>query len=376
MQHCTVAEINLATLRSNYRTMARRAGGAEMIVAVKANAYGHGAAEVARCLAGEGVRTFAVVSLDEALELRAADITQDILVMGVVDPQRVPSAVAGDIAIALHSREHAAECEASARSIGGVLRCHIKVDTGMHRLGMFGDDAMAVAEALAASNAVRVDGLMTHMSHAEEDDLAMTDAQIATFQELIDALRRRELCPAMIHAANSATVLRRPGAALTAVRPGFALYGAAPSPQNSPDIGLRPIMTLKTVVMLIKDIGPGHGVGYCHTWHAERPSRVAALPIGYADGYCRAWSNRASVRIDGQLCPVVGNISMDTTLVDVTDLPAVRVGSSATLIEADLASPLSVHALAHLAGTIPHEVMTGLGSRVRRIYVERDAPGS
>lgn len=346
------------------------------MAAVKANAYGHGALAVARCLAGEGVSALAVVSLDEALELRAADLDQNILVMGVIDPRRVPEAIAGNTAVALHSRDHAAECEASARFAGGGLRCHIKVDTGMHRLGMSGEDAMAVAEALAASDAVRVDGLMTHMSHAEDDDLAMTDAQIATFQEVIDVLHRRGFCPTTIHAANSATILRRPGAALTAVRPGFALYGAAPSPQNTTECGLRPIMTLKTAVMLIKEIGPGQGVGYCHTWHAERPSRVAALPIGYADGYRRAWSNQASVRICGKLCPVVGNISMDTLLVDVTELPAARVGSDATLIEPDLASPLSVHALARLAGTIPHEVMTGLGSRVRRVYVERDAPPS
>ena len=370
LQQQTVAEINLSALRANYRALAAMARPAAMIPPVKAEAYGHGAVAVARCLAAEGAALFAVVTLNEALELRAAGISQDILVMGVVDPARATEAVGAGVVITLHSRDHARQAASAARHSGGRLRCHVKVDTGMGRLGVAADETVAVFEDLAGSEAVSVEGLMTHLSHAEDEDLAMTEVQLARFRELVETLRQKRLCPKMVHAANSAAVLRCPAGVFTGVRPGFALYGASPCPEHAPSPGLRPILTLRSVVALVKEIAPGQGVSYSHTWHAGRRSRIAAIPIGYADGYCRLLSNRAQVRVEGRLAPVVGNVCMDTTLVDVTDVPSARVGSPVTLIEADASSPLSVHALARLAGTIPHEIMTGLGGRVRRVYVD------
>ncbi len=369
MQQRTIAEVNLDTLRANYRALAEMARPAMVIPAIKANAYGHGAVAVGRCLAGEGASLLAVVALDEALELRESGISTDLLVMGVVDPARTAAAMAAGVVAAVHGLDHARAMADEARRAGVRLRCHVKVDTGMSRLGAAMTEAEAVLADLAGRREVSVEGLMTHLSHADAEGPAMAESQLARFGELAAALRRRGLCPKLVHAANSAGILRFPVGVFTGVRPGYSLYGGSPCPEYVPSGPLRPILTLRSAVALVRDVPAGQGVSYSHTWHAGRPSRVAALPIGYADGYRRSLANRAQVRVEGRLAPVVGTICMDTTMVDVTDVPAARVGSPVTLIEADESSPLSVHALARLAGTIPYEILTGLGRRVRRVYL-------
>lgn len=372
MQRQTVAEINLAVLRANYRALSSLAGPARMILPVKADAYGHGAAEVARCLADEPhLAMFAVVALTEALELRRAGISRDILVMGVVDPARVAEAVARNVIIALHSADHARLCAEAAQQSGGPrLRCHVKADTGMHRLGAACEDVPALLAGLRDCDAVAVEGLMAHLSHADEADLATTESQLAMFRRLVGDLERRGLRPPMVHLANSAALMRCPGARFDAVRPGLALYGISPCPSLTSQVALQPVLTLRTVVALVRAVPVGQGVSYGHTWRAERPSRVAALPIGYGDGYRRGWGNRAQARVEGRLAPVVGTVCMDTTMVDVTDVPSAGVGSPVTLIEPRADSPLSATALAGLLGTIAYEVLTGIGRRVRRVYVD------
>jgi len=231
-------------------------------------------------------------------------------------------------------------------------------------------------EALAAMPHVRVEGLMTHHSHAEDPDPSVTAEQRDRLARLADALARRGLRPPIVHAANSAALMRFPDGRFDMVRPGIALYGVTPCPELTPHVRLRPVMAIKAPITTIDDVPVGQGVSYCHTWIARRPSRVAALPVGYADGYPRALTNRAVVRVEGQLAPAVGNVCMDTTLVDVTDVPQARVGSVVTLMEARTDSPLSVYALASLAGTIPHEIFCGIGRRVRRIYVHDERTGN
>ena len=378
MQRQTIAEINLAALRANYRTLCRLAGSAQIIAVVKANAYGHGALGVARCLAAEGARTFAVVTLNEAGELRQAGIAQDILVMGVVDPQRAGEALEQDVIVTVHGLEHGGALERAAAGCaasGGRpkrLRCHLKVDTGMGRLGVPFEEAAALAAGLATSRSLALEGLMSHMSHADAPDPDITEAQLANFRRVIAECGSRGLRPAVIHAANSGTLLRWPQAAFDAARPGLALYGVSPVPEKTQHVTLRPVLTLKSAVALIKEVQPGQGVSYDHAWRAAVPSRIAALPVGYADGYRRVLSNRAVVRIAGQLAPVVGSVCMDTTLIDVTAVPQAQVGSSVVLLEAEADSPLSAWALARAVGTVPHEIFTGLGPRVARVLVERD----
>lgn len=372
MQQQLVAEINLAALAANYRTLADLAAPASMISAVKGNAYGHGVAECSRCLVEAGTAMLAVVTLNEALELRDAGLAVPILVMGVTDPKRVAEAIRRNVALAVHGMEHGLAYEAAARAAGGRLVCHIHADTGMHRLGTAYDDVVPLAEKLSESEHVHLEGLMAHHSHAEDPDPSITEGQLQKFESLVAKLERRGLRPPMVHAANSATVMRFPQGRFDMVRPGISLYGITPCPELTRHVDLQPVMSLYAPIALIKDVAPGEGVSYAHTWRARAASRIAALPVGYGDSYRRALSNRAAVRVEGQLAPVVGNVCMDTMLVDVTDIPAAKVGSKATLIEAASDSPLSAYALAEMLGTIPHEIVCSLGQRVRRVFVGRN----
>jgi alanine racemase len=370
MQNQVVAEVNLSALRANYRTLAALAAPATVIAPVKADAYGHGAVACSRCLAEAGAAMLAVVTLDEALELRDGGLRTPILVMGVTDPARVGEAVVHRIALAVHGRDYGMAYAAAAARTGGTLLCHVHAETGMQRMGTPFDDVAPLVEALAATPCVTVEGLMTHHSHGEVPDPSATTEQRERLAQLADALARRGLRPPMVHAANSAALMRFADGRFDAVRPGIALYGVTPCPELTRHVSLQLVMTIKAPMATIDDVPVGQGVSYCHTWTARRPSRVAALPIGYADGYPRALTNRSVVRVEGQLAPTVGNICMDTTLVDVTDVPQARVGSIVTVMEAHADSPLSVYALASLAGTIPHEIFCGIGRRVRRVYLD------
>jgi len=370
VQQETIAEINLSALRANYRHLASLAAPAGVIAAVKADAYGHGAVDVSRCLADEGCRMLAVVTLGEALALREAGITQDVLVMGVVDPGRAEQVLAADVVVALHGMAHAAECEAAARAAHGRMRCHIMADTGMHRLGMDFEKTVVLAGRLKDSDSAVVEGLMTHMSHSEQADLDHTELQLANLRRIVAELEARGLRPPMVHAANSATLMRCPDALYDAARPGITLYGINPCREYARDVPLRLAMTLSAPIALVKDVAPGEGVSYGHLWRATVPSRIAALPVGYHDGYTRALSNKGVARVEGRLAPVVGSVCMDTTLIDVTKIPAAHVGSRAMLIEPEADSPLSVYALAELLDTIPHEIVCRITGRARRVYVD------
>lgn len=373
MQRQTVADIDLDALRANVRALADRARPAELMPAVKADAYGHGAVLVARALEAEGVRRLAVMTLDEGLELRAAGIDRAaILVMGVTDPAHVAEAARNRLALAVHGIDHARGCIASARAAGVRLRVHLKVDTGMHRLGAPPEDVPQIARLFAdAADAVEFEGLMSHLACDEEADLAFTHEQLRRFAATVDELERLGLRPPIAHVANSAGVLRCRDARFEVVRPGLAVYGLSPCPEVIGHADLRPVMSVRTVVEHIQDIEPDEGVSYGHIWRPKARARVAVLPIGYADGYPRAMSNRGQVRVEGRLASVVGRVCMDMTLVDVTDVPAARVGSRVTVLEADPGSPLSAQALAATAGTIPHEILTGIGRRVPRIAGDR-----
>jgi alanine racemase len=372
MQRQTIAEINLVALGWNYRAFARCAGGRGVIAVVKANAYGPGAVEVSRRLAAEGAETFAVVTLSEAAELRAAGIGQEILVLGVVDPARVAEAAGQNVTITLHGAEHAAACAGAARRAGVRLKCHLKVDTDMRRWGEPLETAGELLAKLRGESQVEVRGLITHLARADEEDFGPTEEQLGRLRAALGELERRGLRPPLVHVMASAAALRCGANCFDAVRPGLGLYGLSPGPALAPAWKLRPVMEVRTVVALVKNVAAGEGVSYGHTWRAARASRLGVLPIGYADGYPRSLSNRGTVRVAGRLAPVVGRVSMDAIQVDITDIPEVQVGTAVTVLEAAEESPLSAAALAELTGTISYEILTGIGQRVRRVYVEHD----
>jgi alanine racemase len=326
---------------------------------VKADAYGHGAAACA--LAAERARAadwLGVSSVEEGVALRDAGARLPILILGSLYPfESVLAAAAYGLTPAVASLESARRVAEVALRLRRAIPVHVKVDTGMGRIGVRPEAAPALVRSLAGLKAIRVQGLYTHLARAE-DDPAFTAAQLRAFRRVVSALEREGLRPPLVHAANSAGALRYRAACFDLVRPGLAAYGLY--------AGFEPALTLKSKIVFMKTVAKGTPVGYGGTWRARRTSRVATLPIGYADGYRRALSNRGSVLIGGRRCPVIGSVTMDQTMVDATGVPAARVGDDAVLLGRQGGAEVPAAELARLCGTIPYEIAAGLSSRVPR----------
>ncbi|HVF10283.1 MAG TPA: alanine racemase [Abditibacteriaceae bacterium] len=369
------AGIDLEALQSNVRELSRVLEPSTGILAViKANAYGHGAVPIARALLDQTstspssrVQMLCVASVDEGLQLRAAGIAAPILLLSAILPDEAYSAVAARLTPTVFTRELAAALDAAGGVLGCVAEAHLKIDTGMGRLGIWHCEAPAFYASLQEYSRLRVTGIYTHFACADEPVDAMTTVQSAAFQSAL-----RECCitessasgRSVIHACNSAALLRYPQAHGDCVRPGLALYGVLPTATSG--TGLRPVMTLKARLTSVKTVAVGATISYGATWRAQRPSCIATVPVGYADGYPRSLSNRAQVLVRGTLCPLVGRVTMDQILIDCTNLvPNVEVGESVTLFGSDL----PVADVAAWAGTIPYEILCGIAPRVPRVYV-------
>jgi len=327
---------------------------------VKANAYGHGAEACAR--AAERARAadwLGVSSVEEGIALRDAGVRLPVLILGSLYPfESVLAAVAHDLTPVVASAESARRVADVASRLRRSISIHVKVDTGMGRIGVRPEAAPDLLRRLAALRLVRVQGIYTHLSGAE-DDPRFTAVQLRSFRRVLAALSREGRRPPLAHAANSAAALRYPAARFDLVRPGLAAYGLYP--------GFEPALSLKSKIVFLKTVPRGAPISYGSTWRARRPSRIATLPVGYGDGYARALSNRAQVLVGGRRCPVVGSITMDQTMVDVTGAPDARVGDDAVLIGRQGRAEVPAAELARLAGTIPYETVTALSSRVPRV---------
>ncbi len=359
----TWAEVDLGAIARNLKRLrARMPGGVKVMFVVKADAYGHGAPACA--LAAERARAadwLGVSSVEEGIALRDAGVRLPVLILGSLYPfESVLAAAAYDLTPAVASLESARRVAEVALRLRRAIQVHVKVDTGMGRFGVRPEAAPALVRRLAELKAVRVQGIYTHLARAE-DDAAFTAAQLRAFRGVVAALARAGLRPPLVHAANSAGALRRPASRFDMVRPGLAAYGLYP--------GFEPALTLKSKIVFLKTLPKGAAVSYGGTWRARRVSRVATLPIGYADGYRRALSNRAAVLVGGRRCPVVGRVTMDQTMVDVTGVPGARVGDDAVLLGRQGAAEVPAAELARLCGTIPYETVTALSSRVPRTEV-------
>ena len=370
MPRPTRAEIDLAALRHNLRVVRQRVGdGVQVCAVVKADAYGHGAVRVARTLCGAGIDMLGVALVEEGLALREAGLVEPILVMGLAPEDDLADALAADLALTVDGAATAEAIDRAAAAQGTTAAVHLKIDTGMNRLGVRAEEAARAAAEVDALPHLGLAGVYTHLACADEPDDPFTPAQLATFGEALEAMRGVGVAPPLVHAANSAGLFARPAARFGMVRSGLALYGVGPS-EAARAADLVPVMTLKTRVATVKQVRAGEGVSYGQRWRAERESRIGVLPVGYADGYPRSLSNRGRVRAAGRLVPVVGAVCMDLVMVDLTDVPEAGAGLEVTLLEADAASPLSAAALAEAAGTIPYEILAGIGPRVRRVYRE------
>ncbi len=364
----TWAEIDLGALKANYAALRALAPAPpEVVPVVKAEAYGHGAGPVARALAEAGAAVFAVGAVEEGVALRRAGVAQDILVLSTTWSGQEPLALEHRLILAIDAPQSVAALDAAAREKGLQAPVHVKIDTGMGRLGVRGDLLGPLLDALRRAGRVVPDGVFTHLARADEADPAFTEVQTRRFEAALAALGERGLRPRRVHCANSAGLLYHPALRKWGARAGIALYGYAPGPLPPP-VELRPVLSLQTRVGPVRRIPAGEPVGYGGRFVASRPTCYATLPIGYADGLPRGLSGNCRAIVSGRLVAVIGTISMDMVAVDLTDLPEAREGDVATLLGAGGGASLTAQAWAGPLGTIPYEILCGISWRVPRLY--------
>jgi alanine racemase len=371
----TYATVNLAALAHNLsRIKHYLSPGCGVMAIVKANAYGHGAIETAQSLAHQGIRQFAVASLDEGITLRQAGLSESIVVLGALFEEQVPDLIAHRLTPVVSDGHIIPALAKAVHSHQAPYPIHLKVETGMGRLGFSLEELLTVLDNPLLRSSLKVEGLMTHLADADGTDSTFTERQLSSFNALLEQIRLRGFTVPIVHAANSAAIIRFPGAHFSLVRPGIMLYGYHTLPATIPDPDLRPVLSLQTTVAQLRTIPQGSSVSYNGTFVAQRQTRIAVLPIGYADGYSRQLSHRGSVLIQGCRVPIVGLVCMDMIMVDVTDLAPVTVGETVTLIGQQGEESIWADEVAGWIGTIPYEVLCGIGSRVPRIYetAERD----
>ena len=373
----TWAEIDLNNLAANFRTIKQRvAPETKVMGVVKANGYGHGAVPCARRLATEGADWFGVATPEEGTELRDAGITQPILCLGGFWNDQSALCLQHRLTPVVYRIDMLRRLDQVARDAGIVVDVHAKVDTGMGRLGVRFDQLNEFVSALSDLRNVRVDGVMTHFAAADDASCRpLTQHQIRRFDEAVSVFRQQGHTPSHLHLANSAAIFGEKGSWGTMIRPGGVLYGlwrdVLPLSVGDPD--LLPVMSVHSRITMLKWVPAGETIGYGCTFEASRRSLIATVPIGYHDGYMRGLSNRAHVIIRHSYVPVVGRVSMDLTLVDVTGIEGVEIDDRVTLLGMDEpGSDLNVTAedLARIAGTLSYEVTCGIGSRVPRNYVD------
>lgn len=374
----TWAEINLAALRHNARAVrvCLRPQSA-LIAVVKANAYGHGAVQVARALTdGDAplADMLAVASVDEGIELRDAGIKAPILLLSAILPEEARAVVRANLMATVFTTELAQAVSEAAAHAGVVADVHVKADTGMGRLGAWHESLPELYRQLRQLPAIHIAGIYTHFACADDLNDKLTGPQLEAFTATLAACSVNGSGPhgILIHAANSAALLRYPDTHFAAARPGLALFGVSPLPSglnalHGTDVELQPVMTLRSRITHLKHVTDGATVSYGATWRATRQSLIATVPVGYADGYPRCLSNRAKVRIGDTMCPVVGRVTMDQILVDCTDIrPNPCLGANVTLFGPELLVSL----VAEWADTIPYEILCGVAHRVPRVYVD------
>jgi len=367
-QRPTVAEIDLDALRSNFRALRAVAAHGELMVVVKADAYGHGAVTVARALLDEGCRHFGVATLDEARELRNAGIHARVYLQAGFFAEQAAEIVALDLTPFLFDAAMIAPLDRAAAAAGRKdFPFHIKIDSGATRLGVMPADIADAIEAVRKAPALRVEGVCTLLANAGDPKSPITDAQLRVFNDAIQTLNAAGIKPSLVHVANSAALVLRHDSHFNLARPGLAIYGMPPVAAVRERVELRPVMTFKTRLMQLKRAPAGSGIGYGHTFVAPRESLIGVLPVGYADGYRRGLQHGGEVLVRGRRAPVVGAVSMDLTTIDVTDIAGATVGDEVILWGESGGDTISVNDVARLAQTISYEMLCTVGRRVPRV---------
>jgi alanine racemase len=365
----TVAKIHLGLLEKNLHQIKARVGHRKIIAVVKANAYGHGAVGIAKHLikSSPQVTMLGVASFDEGIALREAGIKTPILLMTGFAVNRMKELFAYRLTPALFDLPTLSALSRYAKKVRCEMRVHLKVDTGMGRLGVPPDEALGFIQK-AVESGITVEGIFSHFAEADLSDLSYAREQLTTLKKIAVSLQQNKIPLSVFHLANSAAILNFPQALLDQVRPGLSLYGYSPLQKKSP-FNLSPILTVKSRVISIKKVPAGTAISYGRTFITKRETRVAVIGIGYADGYPRTLSNCGEMIAKGVRVPVIGRVCMDMTMLSVTNVPALSVGDFVTVIGQEGKESVWANDLAKKAGTIPYEILCGLKGNIPRVYV-------
>lgn len=362
--YSTWTETDLQALKNNIRCL-RDITGVQVMAVVKANGYGHGAIPMARSAVEGGAAWLGVARIEEALELRHANLHEPILLLGYTPVQRFREAVANGISLTVWDKAQVDAAEDFANSLGKTGRLHLKVDTGMNRLGIKPEEALKLAAYIRAKPGILFEGIFTHFARADETDRNSADAQEESFNRIVESLEKENLCPPWVHACNSAGALTRPKAVFNMVRTGISIYGLHPSPQCPLPAGFQPVLSWKSVISAIKYIEPGQGVSYGHVYVAEKREKVGTVPVGYADGFRRVSGN--VVLVAGKRAPVIGRVCMDQLMISLEHVPEANTGDEVVLLGKQGEEQITAEEIAARWGTINYEVTCGIGARVPRL---------
>lgn len=363
----THIEVDLEQLEQNYHCIAAHVAPARVMPILKANAYGHGLIEVARRLQQAGAPYLGVAYLEEALRLRQHGVHTRILVLGGIVGSQLPRFIEHDLSITASSVDKLHAIEACAAALGKRARVHLKIDTGMERIGVHWYSAQSLLEASLQTKHLDVEGIFTHFANADEADFSRARLQLERFHEVLSFYERRSVPTPLRHASNSGAILQLPEANLDLVRPGVLLYGVSPALEIEVPLAVAPALRWSTRVVFFKVVKEGNPVSYGSTWAPEDWTRVITLPVGYGDGYFRAMSGQAEVLLNGQRFKVAGRICMDQIMVDIGRNSAWN-GDEVVLLGKSAGLAIKAEELAAWAGTIPHEVLTNINTRVPRVY--------
>ncbi len=372
----TFAEINLQNYADNLALIREQLSSDTKIMAIiKANAYGHGIEDIADAAVKSGAEYLGVVSLGELKRIRKAGISAPVLILNFIDHHSLDEVLDYDGTITIFSHDLVPLAQKAAEQKGTKLKVHLKVDTGLHRAGCEPSDVLALASAIAQSSHLELEGMFTHLAESESPDASFTQQQLDVFKTCVETLKEADINPPLLHCCNSAAVFAFPDAHYNMVRPGLATYGLNPFPKdhakyNEVQQNLKPILTLKTSVVFTRDLNVGESVGYNRRWRAERPSKVALLPVGYGDGWRRTPKNAGKVLVRGQFAPIIGSVAMDQIIIDITDIADVAVGDEVVLLGTQGVNILSADDIAQAYETINYEVVTALSDRISRTYTK------
>ncbi len=365
----TRVEVNLESLKENYQSVKKHIGSVKIMPILKANAYGHGLVRIAHFYQELGVDYLGVAVVEEGILLRQYGINVPILILGGIWENQIPLFIKNDLTITASSIDKLRQIEETAGQLKKKAKVHLKIDTGMERLGVHYYNAEDFLSEAYKCHHIIVEGIFSHFANSDSSDLTHTKLQFERFMEVLRFFDKNSIAPPIRHISNSGAVLQFPEARLDLVRPGILLYGVYPSKEIKKTILVKPVLSWKSLVVYFKVITPGHPVGYGLTWQTDHNVRAVTVPVGYGDGYFRSMSGKAQVIISGNKYPVVGTISMDQIVVNIENGTAYH-GDEVILIGSDGRNTITCEDLADWSGTIPYEILTNINTRVPRVYLE------